>query len=285
MYCRSADKTSPWTWRMSARSELSWRLAWSAIFFLSRWISQRRSEMMLVYWAMWYDTFIKFFFTWRAWWEIENNKVFDTENVFVCFPFLLVPVGVAAVDHSQPMWFGTSFLLQQFVPLNISSANDCSTSWAMVAPETTYKLPLIHRIHTAQEKMRTKLQTLWLADDWLYFQNYNKYYDYTWICYIGNKWVVISCSNLLFLTMITAKATVLKHVTSVHREHMEAKRWPVSWAHPCSNAFGTVSVRQRVTRLLKSHRGGANMGYHDSSAVPAQWVLSITAIRRKTIHK
>lgn len=141
---RSADKTLPWTWRMSARSELSWRLAWSAIFFLSRWISQRRSEMMLVYWAMWYDTFIKFFFTWRAWWEIENNKVFDTENVFVCFPLLLVPVGVAAVNHSQPMWFGTSFLLQQFVPLNISSANDCSTSWAMVAPETTYKLPLIH---------------------------------------------------------------------------------------------------------------------------------------------
>ena len=43
----------PWTLRMSARSVCSWRPAWSAIFFLSRWISQCRSEMMLVYWAMW----------------------------------------------------------------------------------------------------------------------------------------------------------------------------------------------------------------------------------------
>lgn len=46
-------------------------------------------------------------------------------------------------------------------------------------------------------------------------------------------------------------------------------------SHPCSYAFGTVGVRQRVARLLKAHRGGANMGDHDRSAVPAQRVLSI----------
>lgn len=39
--------------------------------------------------------------------------------------------------------------------------------------------------------------------------------------------------------------------------------------YPGPNAFGTVGVRQRVAGLLKGHRGGANVGDHDGSAVPA----------------
>lgn len=48
-----------------------------------------------------------------------------------------------------------------------------------------------------------------------------------------------------------------------------------SWTHPCTNAFGTISIGQRVARLLKSHRGRADMSDHDGSTVPAQRVLSI----------
>lgn len=52
----------PWMWRMlpwSGGREPCW-----SILPLRRWISRRRSEMMLVYCAMWYETFSRFLFTW-----------------------------------------------------------------------------------------------------------------------------------------------------------------------------------------------------------------------------
>lgn len=74
-----------------------------------------------------------------------------------------------------------------------------------------------------------------------------------------------------FLTAESWVEAPLIYLTSARvKQHWDIKYYS---AHPCSNTFGTVCICQRVTRLLKSYRGRANMGYHDRSAVSAQGVL------------